>query len=90
MLCIGWIIVGALAGGLARQLMGRKDSPFMMDVILGLIGATVGGFVAGLVGLAPNAASGGIERVLINFVIAVIGAIVLLFIGQLLGIGRRR
>ncbi len=89
-LCIGWIIVGALAGGLARQLMGRKDSPFMMDVILGLIGATVGGFVAGLVGLAPNATSGGIERVLINFVIAVIGAIVLLFVGQILGIGRRR
>ncbi len=89
-LCIGWIIVGALAGGLARQLMGRKDSPFILDVILGLIGATVGGVVAGLVGLAPDATSGGIERVLINFVIAVIGAIVLLFVGQVLGIGRRR
>lgn len=89
-LCIGWLIVGALAGGLARQIMGRKDSPFIMDVILGLIGATIGGLVAGLVGLAPSATAGGIERVLINFVIAVIGAIVVLFIGQILGIGRRR
>lgn len=89
-LCIGWIVVGALAGGLARQIMGRKDSPFFLDVILGLIGATVGGVVAGLVGLYPSDTTGGIERVLINFVIAVVGAIVLLFIGQILGIGRRR
>ncbi|MBE2268399.1 MAG: GlsB/YeaQ/YmgE family stress response membrane protein [Anaerolinea sp.] len=89
-LCIGWIIIGAVAGAVARQLLGRKDSPFLLDVILGLVGATIGGFIAGLLGLAPTAAETGIERVLINLVIAIVGAIVLLFIGQLLGIGRRR
>ncbi len=46
-ICIGWIIVGAIAGGLARQLMGSKDQPFINDVVLGLVGSVVGGFVAG-------------------------------------------
>jgi uncharacterized membrane protein YeaQ/YmgE (transglycosylase-associated protein family) len=89
-LCIGWIIVGAVAGALARQIMGRKDSPFWMDVILGLVGATIGGFIAGLIGLYPSDTTGGIERVLINFVIAVIGAIIVLFIANIVGLGRRR
>lgn len=80
-LCIGWIIVGALAGSVARQIMGSKDQPFINDVILGLIGSVVGGFVAGLLGFGnPN--TGGLERVIVNFILAVIGAAILIFIGR--------
>lgn len=80
-LCVGWIVVGAVAGALARTVMKRGDAPFIQDIILGLAGSAVGGFVAGLLGLGPDA-SGGIERVLINLVIAVVGAVIILFIGQ--------
>ncbi len=81
-ICLGWIIVGALAGGLARSVMGRRDQPFFVDVILGIIGAIVGGFIVGLLGFSPGDDIGGIERVLVSFVVATIGAIILIAIGQ--------
>ena len=85
-LCVGWIIVGAIAGAAARTLMGRRDAPFIQDLILGLAGAAVGGFVAGLVNLGPGTTDGtqGLERVLINLVIAIVGAVILLFLGNML------
>ncbi len=42
-ICIGWIIVGIIAGALARQIAGSADSPWWMDMLLGLAGAFVGG-----------------------------------------------
>lgn len=86
LICVGWIIVGAIAGALARQLMGSKDQPFINDVVLGLIGSVVGGFVAGLVGIARP--DGGIERVIINLVISIIGAVIVIYLGRLIR-GRR-
>jgi uncharacterized membrane protein YeaQ/YmgE (transglycosylase-associated protein family) len=86
-ICIGWIIVGAIAGAVARSLMGSRDESFLSDMILGLIGAVVGGFIAGLLGFyRPD---GGLELVLINLVLAIIGAIVLIAIGRALTGGRR-
>jgi uncharacterized membrane protein YeaQ/YmgE (transglycosylase-associated protein family) len=83
-LCVGWIIVGALAGAVARTIMRRQDAPFIQDIILGLAGSAIGGLVAGFLGLGPGATAdtAGIERLLINLVIAIIGAVILLFIGQ--------
>jgi len=85
-LCIGWIIVGAIAGAAARTLMGRRDAPFIQDLILGLAGALIGGFVAGLLNLGPGttADTSGPERVLINLVISIVGAVILLFLGSAL------
>ena len=85
-ICIGWIIVGAIAGGLARQLMGSKDQPFINDVVLGLVGSIVGGFVAGLLGIGGP--EGGLGRVIVNLVISVIGAVIIIYIGRM--IRRRR
>ncbi|MBI5668798.1 MAG: GlsB/YeaQ/YmgE family stress response membrane protein [Chloroflexi bacterium] len=85
-ICIGWIIVGAIAGAVARQIMGSRDQPFISDLILGLIGAVVGGFVASLLGLyRPD---GGLGLVLVNLVIAIVGAIILIAIGRAI-MGRR-
>ena len=66
--------------------MGRRDAPFIQDLILGLAGAAVGGFVAGLLNLGPGTTDGtqGLERVLINLVIAIVGAVILLFLGNML------
>lgn len=85
-ICVGWIIVGAIAGVLARQIMGSKDAPFINDVVLGLIGSIVGGFVAGLIGIARP--DGGLDRVIINLVISVIGAVIIIYLGRMIR-GRR-
>jgi len=86
LICIGWIIVGAIAGTVARQIMGSKDQPFVNDVVLGLVGSIVGGFVAGLLGIARP--DGGLDRVIINLIISIVGAIILIYIGRLIR-GRR-
>lgn len=84
-ICLGWIIVGAIAGSLARTIMRSGDRPFIMDLILGIAGAFVGGLLAGLVGLAPGDDAGGLGLVLANLVIATIGAILLIGIWRMVG-----
>jgi uncharacterized membrane protein YeaQ/YmgE (transglycosylase-associated protein family) len=82
-ICIGWLIVGAIAGALARTIMGRRDSPILMDIILGIAGAIIGGFVAGLLGVGPSPTDSGLGLVVINLIIATVGAVILLFVGRL-------
>jgi uncharacterized membrane protein YeaQ/YmgE (transglycosylase-associated protein family) len=83
--CIGWLIVGAIAGALANSAM-RSDAPLLGDIILGLLGALVGGFLVGLLGLYRP--TGGAEGVIASLVVATLGAIVLIAIGRLFT-GRR-
>lgn len=85
-ICIGWLIVGAIAGTLARQIMKSSDAPLINDIVLGLIGSVIGGFIAGLLGIGRP--DGGIERVIINLVISVIGAVIVIYIGRMIR-GRR-
>ncbi|HLU11766.1 MAG TPA: GlsB/YeaQ/YmgE family stress response membrane protein [Oceanobacillus sp.] len=83
--CIGWLIVGAIAGALAHSIM-RSSAPLIGDIILGLLGALVGGFLVGLLGLYRP--EGGIEGVIASLVVATIGAIILIALGRLFT-GRR-
>jgi uncharacterized membrane protein YeaQ/YmgE (transglycosylase-associated protein family) len=77
-ICIGWIIVGAIAGALARSLTKSQDAPFFSDLLLGIAGAIVGGIIAGFIGIGPTAADRGLTLVLINLVIATVGAALLI------------
>jgi len=86
--CIGWIIVGAVAGALARQLTGSRDASFLSDLILGLIGAVIGGFIAGLLDISRP--EGGLTALLVSLVVATIGAVILIAIGRALTGGGRR
>mgnify|MGYP001432397014 CR=1 FL=1 len=79
-ICIGWLIVGAIAGALARRFMGAKDRPLINDLVLGLLGALVGGFVASLFDLYKP--DGGLGLLLVNLVVATVGAMILIFIGR--------
>ncbi len=84
--CIGWIIIGFIAGALARRIMGSANSSFVSDIILGLIGSFLGGFILGLLGFNNGTIDVGLG--IGSILTALIGAIVVIFIGRLIS-GRR-
>ena len=82
---IGWIIFGAIAGGIAKLLMpGRDPGGFIVTIVLGIAGALVGGFI----GRALWASPGVNDWSLGSFALAIAGAIILLFLYRLFT-GRR-
>lgn len=73
-----WIIFGAIAGWIASSLM-ESSHGLVEDIILGVIGAFVGGYVMNFFG------QGGVTGFnLYSFVVAIIGAALLIFLGRLL------
>ena len=70
---IAWIFIGAVAGWLTGKIMKGSGFGFFMDMIVGLVGALVGGFLSSHLGL------GGVGQhgLIVSIIIAVIGAIVL-------------
>lgn len=80
---IAWIVVGAIAGFLANLVMGSGEGLIMM-VILGIVGAVAGGYVAQNVLKLGSVTGINIESI----VIATIGAIVVVLLARLLS-GRR-
>lgn len=80
---IWMIIVGLVAGLLARAIKpGSDPMGWIMTIILGIVGAMLGGFIASLVGIN---ADGGF----IGLVFSVIGAIILLFLYEFIMNKRR-
>jgi uncharacterized membrane protein YeaQ/YmgE (transglycosylase-associated protein family) len=79
---IGWIIIGLIAGALGKLIMpGDDPGGIIVTIILGIAGALVGGFLAGLIGIG----GGGI---IWSIIIATIGAIILLAIYRAIAGGR--
>ena len=73
-----WIIFGAIAGWVASVIMKTNSSQgTMTDIVLGIVGAVVGGFLLGLVGQ-----SGVSGFNLYSLVVAVIGAILVIYLGR--------
>jgi uncharacterized membrane protein YeaQ/YmgE (transglycosylase-associated protein family) len=73
-----WIVFGAIAGWIASVVMKTDASQgTMTDIIMGIVGAVVGGFLMGLVGQ-----SGVTGFNLYSFFVAVIGAVVVIFVGR--------
>ncbi len=80
---IWMIIVGLVAGLLARAIKPGNDAMgWIMTIVLGIVGAMLGGFVAGLIGID---ADGGFT----GLIFSVIGAIILLFLYEMI-MNRRR
>ncbi len=79
---LGWIIIGGIAGGIAKLLMPGKDpGGCIVTILLGVAGALLAGFVGNALGWYSQGQAGG-------FIAAVLGAIVILFIYRL--VARRR
>jgi uncharacterized membrane protein YeaQ/YmgE (transglycosylase-associated protein family) len=75
-----WIIFGGLAGWMASVIMKNDSNQgTVTDIIMGIIGAVVGGFLMGLVGQ-----SGVNGFNLYSFIVAIIGAIVVIYIGRMI------
>ena len=72
---IGWILLGLIAGFIASKIVNKSGEGFFLDIVLGIVGAIVGGFLFSLFG-----ASGVTGFNLYSMIVAVIGAIIVLVI----------
>ena len=72
---IAWIILGLIAGFIGSKIVNHRGEGLLLDIILGIIGAVVGGWLFSAVGGHPVS---GIN--LYSIFVAVIGSIVVLFI----------
>ena len=68
---VWFLLIGVAAGWLASQVMKGGSSSLVTDLIMGVIGSIVGGFLFGLLGLAATSLVG-------SLVTATVGAIVLI------------
>jgi len=73
-----WILVGLIAGWITGKLMKGGGYGFVVDVILGIVGAVVGGFIAQAIGISPQ---GGL---IYTILIAVAGAVIVVFLVRLI------
>ena len=80
---ITWIVLGAIAGWITNLLMGGKEG-VIATIILGIVGAVVGGFLAGTVLKVADVTGINVESI----VVAVIGAVVVVAVYRLV-VGRR-
>jgi uncharacterized membrane protein YeaQ/YmgE (transglycosylase-associated protein family) len=72
---LAWIVLGLLAGFIASKLVNKSGEGLMLDILLGIIGAMVGGFLFQFFGMA------GVTGLnMYSILVSVIGAVVLLFI----------
>ncbi len=81
---LAWIVLGAIAGFIANLIMGSREGLVMM-VVLGIVGAVVGGFVAGTLLHVADVTGLNLE----SLAVAVLGAVLVIFVVQRLG-GRGR
>jgi len=77
---IGWIVLGGLAGWVASKIVGNDKSQGLLgNIVVGIIGGLVGGFIFNLLGGA------GVTGFNIwSFLVALVGAVVLLFVWRTL------
>ena len=68
---IAWIILGAIAGWITNLLMGGKEG-VIETIILGIVGAVVGGFLAGTVLKVADVTGVNIESIIVSVIGAVI------------------
>ncbi|HEU4988285.1 MAG: GlsB/YeaQ/YmgE family stress response membrane protein [Gemmatimonadota bacterium] len=84
---MSWIIsliIGGIVGWLASIVMKTNaQMGWIANVLVGVVGAALGNWIAGLIGLAPT---GGVGR----FVVALLGAVVLIFILRALGFFKKK
>lgn len=72
-----WIVLGLLAGFLASKLVDKRGEGLVLDIVLGVFGAVIGGWIFRALGTA-----GATGFNLWSLLVAFVGAVVLLLIGH--------
>jgi uncharacterized membrane protein YeaQ/YmgE (transglycosylase-associated protein family) len=72
---LAWIVLGLLAGFIGSKIVNKQGEGLMLDIILGIVGAIVGGWLFNTFG-----ASGVTGLNLYSLLVAVIGSVVLLVV----------
>jgi uncharacterized membrane protein YeaQ/YmgE (transglycosylase-associated protein family) len=75
MTVIGWIVFGLIAGFIASRIVNKSGEGFILDIVLGIVGAVVGGFI-----FAQFGSAGVTGFNVYSMIVAIIGAIVVLVI----------
>ena len=82
---LAWIVLGLIAGFIGSKLVNKSGEGVILDIVLGIVGAVVGGWVFSLFG------ANGVSGVnLYSLVVAVIGSVLVLVIYHAVRGGRAR
>ena len=72
---LAWILLGLLAGFIASHLVNHRGEGMVLDILLGIVGSIVGGWMAHVLGFA------GVYRLnLYSLLVAICGAVLFLFL----------
>jgi len=70
-----WLLLGLLAGFIASRLVNHRGEGMILDILLGIVGAIIGGWIAHLLGMA------GVARLnLYSLIVATTGSVLFLFV----------
>lgn len=72
---IGWIILGLLSGWIASKIVNNKGSGLIIDIVLGIVGSLVGGWIFSILGAVPVTGFN-----LWSLFVSVVGAVVVLVV----------
>lgn len=76
---LAWIILGLISGFIASKLINKTGEGFLLDVVLGIVGAVVGGWLFNTLGMV------GVTGLnLYSLLVAVVGAVLLLVVYHVL------
>jgi uncharacterized membrane protein YeaQ/YmgE (transglycosylase-associated protein family) len=72
---LAWIVLGLLAGFIGSKIVNKTGEGVLLDIVLGVVGAVVGGWLFNTFGAA------GVSGLnLYSLLVAVVGAVVILFV----------
>jgi uncharacterized membrane protein YeaQ/YmgE (transglycosylase-associated protein family) len=72
---VAWIVLGLISGFIASKLVNKSGEGFLLDIVLGVVGALVGGWLFNEFGMA------GVTGVnLYSMLVAVVGAVIVLVV----------
>ncbi len=80
---IAWLVLGLIAGFIASKIVNNNGEGVLLDIVLGIVGSFVGGFLFTFVGAAPVTGFN-----LYSLIVSVVGAIVVLVVYHAIA-GRR-
>ncbi len=81
---VAWLVLGLVAGFIASKVVNKSGEGVILDIVLGIVGAVVGGFLFSLVGAGPVTGFN-----IYSIVVAILGAIVVLVVYHAI-VGRSR